>query len=106
MPVASQARLFLAQCGLQRRIAWSPELLDGCHELALARFSALMGIVRLCLSSEERTAGTLARVNRRSLLLPERARLSRCSLLPWTCSKVTCQGTLQYKGLLENMHDR
>ncbi len=103
VPIASQACLFLAQRGSQRETACSPELLDGCQELALARFSALMGTVRLCLSREERTAGTLARVRRRSVLLPERARLSRGSLLAWTCQQGDLSRQLATKGIAQRM---
>ena len=85
----------------------SPELLEGCQELALSRFPARVGACHadwLCLSSEACTTGALARVSRRSwlppLLLLEPARLRRCRLLPWTCSmSALCQG-LTHRALL------
>ena len=71
----------------------APELLDGCHELALLRPSARVGAGHaewLCLSSEACTSGALARVSSRSWLPPllafPPAKLRRCRLLGCTCS--------------------
>lgn len=71
----------------------SPELLDGCHELALPRASARAGAGHaewLCRSSEACTAGALVRVSRRSWLPPvlllAPAKLRRCRLPGCTCS--------------------